>query len=812
MNAAKQLISGKKTNGTSRFLPSLFKPRKPKKHSSRPVYGLAFFIFVLAALSVLGGVQFRPQTILFVAGEIATQDVTADQNLLVEDTVSTLAKRKQVAELQPPVFDLSLTPIEHLQSRVAEIFTTIDAPESDNSDPDQLRWQISEALNTEISATTVKDWQQGIFRKTMREDVLPWLVERLISGVTADKTLLLQYRHGIVIRDLTTETETIRLELEGIPDIKDLRLDLANYIKGPLKLPLHMRRSITALLTPLLSPTLTLNREATNQRIKMATESIDPVYNHIKKGEIIVRQGERVTEEDQMQLQTLLSHKRQTVFPMRIAGLFIVSLMLGGGLAFAKPGRRISDVKNKDLYFTGLLLLLFGIGAKMLMLANGSLIDQAPTEMRGELLPLLFPVSGGMGLVAMIFGFKRCSVTSLILSFMCAVMTGGGMWLFLFYFIGSMLYVLLVKRAQTRSDIALSIFPHIAGLIFTWMGVAMFQRFEASQIWLGCLYVLGNGLLSLLVQFAVSPLIEMVFSYTTRFRLMELMNLEQPMLQELMLEAPGTYHHSLIVANMVEAGAKSIGANSLLCKVAALYHDMGKLSKPEYFIENQGRAKNPHDKIAPSMSTLVISTHVKRGVEMARQHRLGDEIADIIEQHHGTSLIRYFFNKAKEAGDNPREEDYSYPGPKPQTREAAIVMLADAVEASSRVLADPTPSRIRGHIDTIIKTIFAEGQLDESELTLRDLHTLSDSFHRILTGIFHRRIEYPDDKKDKSGSAKKGEDKQETKQGQKNGASKDSKDSKDTKDTKETPAASSSEAKDSLSASGSDKKTSNPLQ
>lgn len=805
MNASKQLISGKKTNGLRRFLPSFFKARKPRKASGRPVYGLVFFVFVLVGLSVLGGMQLRPQTVLFVAGEIATQDVTADQDLLVEDAVSTHAKRRQVAELQPPVFDLSLTPIEHLQSRVAEVFAMIDSPTSENSDPEQLRWIISESLNSEIAASTVRDWQEPSVRKIVRQDVLPWMEEQLISGVAVDKTLMLQYRHGIVVRDLTTATETIRLELAGVPDIRDLRNNLATYLKDTLKLPLSTRRSITALFTPLMAPTLTLNREVTNLRSRMATESIAPVYNQIKKGEIIVRQGERVTEEDQMQLQALISHKQQTMFPMRIAGLFIVSLMLGGGFAFAKPGRRISDVKNKDLYFTGLLLLLFGVGAKMLLFAHGSFGDASSADMRGELLQLLFPVSGGMGLVAMIFGFKRCSVTALILSFLCTAMTGGGLWLFLYYFIGSMLYVLLVKRAQTRSDIALSIFPHMAGLMATWIGVALFQRFDSGHIWMGCLYVLGNGLLSLLVQFAVSPLIEMVFSYTTRFRLMELMNLEQPMLQELMLEAPGTYHHSLIVANMVEAGAKSIGANSLLCKVAALYHDMGKLSKPEYFIENQGRAKNPHDKIAPSMSTLVISSHVKRGVEMARQHRLGDEIAGIIEQHHGTSLIRYFFNKAKEAGDNPREEDYSYPGPKPQTREAAIVMLADAVEASSRVLADPTPSRIRGHIDTIIKSIFAEGQLDESELTLRDLHTLTESFHRILTGIFHRRIEYPDDKKEKNGTAKKPEEKSEAKQEAKQPQKADEKN-----EPKETAADQTGKAATSLT--GSEKKSSNPLQ
>ena len=247
-----------------------------------------------------------------------------------------------------------------------------------------------------------------------------------------------------------------------------------------------------------------------------------------------------------------------------------------------------------------------------------------------------------------------------------------------------------------------------------------------------------------MVLFAVSPIIEMAFRYTTRFRLMELMNLEQPLLQELMVSIPGTYHHSLVVANMVEAGAKAVGANSLLCKVAALYHDVGKLAYPDYFIENQFNGPNRHDKLAPTMSALILGSHVKKGTELAAQHHVGDEIEDIIRQHHGTGLIRFFYNKAKELGENPRIEDYCYPGPRPQTREAAIVMLADAVEASSRTLSDPTPARIKNHIDTIIKGIFADGQLDESELTFKDLHKLAESFGRILTGLFHQRIAYPD--------------------------------------------------------------------
>lgn len=210
---------------------------------------------------------------------------------------------------------------------------------------------------------------------------------------------------------------------------------------------------------------------------------------------------------------------------------------------------------------------------------------------------------------------------------------------------------------------------------------------------------------------------------------------------------PGTYHHSLVVANMVEAGAKAIGANSLLCKVAALYHDAGKLQHPEYFIENQYGGPNKHDKLSPSMSTLILNAHVKKGVELAQANKLGQEIEDIIRQHHGTRCMRYFYQKALDAGETPHESDYCYPGPRPQTREAAVVMLADAVEASSRTLNDPTPARIKNHIDSIIKGIFSEGQLDESELTFKDLHKLSETFLRILTGMFHQRVAYPDAKK-----------------------------------------------------------------
>jgi len=246
----------------------------------------------------------------------------------------------------------------------------------------------------------------------------------------------------------------------------------------------------------------------------------------------------------------------------------------------------------------------------------------------------------------------------------------------------------------------------------------------------------------------------MIFGYTTDIRLLELVTMDQPLLKELMVQAPGTYHHSIIVGNMVEAAAKSIGANSLLAKVAAYYHDIGKIKKPIYFIENQFDSDNRHEKLAPSMSSLILISHVKEGVELAKQHGLGKPIIDIINQHHGTSLISFFYNKAQEARQKARTskgselppidiDDFRYPGPKPQTKEAGLVMLADVVEAACRSLTDPTPARIQGMVNRLINNVFSDGQLGQCELTLKDLHQIAKHFHQILATVHHRRIEYP---------------------------------------------------------------------
>jgi putative nucleotidyltransferase with HDIG domain len=241
------------------------------------------------------------------------------------------------------------------------------------------------------------------------------------------------------------------------------------------------------------------------------------------------------------------------------------------------------------------------------------------------------------------------------------------------------------------------------------------------------------------------PILEYSFKVTTDISLLELLDLDQPIMKTLMVTAPGTYHHSVIVGNLVESAAEAVGVNPLLARVSAYYHDIGKVKMPDYFIENQSGSISKHEKLTPHMSSMIIINHVKEGVELAKQYKIPEPIIDIIKQHHGTMLVSYFYQKAKDQKEDtsPVEEDYKYLGPKPQSRVAALVMMADAVEAASKVLTDPTPARITSLVDRIINHIFLDGQLDECELTLKDIHEIKKRFSYILTGIFHKRIDYP---------------------------------------------------------------------
>jgi len=258
-------------------------------------------------------------------------------------------------------------------------------------------------------------------------------------------------------------------------------------------------------------------------------------------------------------------------------------------------------------------------------------------------------------------------------------------------------------------------------------------------------YGIFNGFISTVLTMGLLPIFEYLFDITTDITLLELSDLNRPLLKRLTLEAPGTYHHSIVVGNLAEAAAKALGANPLLARVGAYYHDIGKIDKPEYFVENQMGVKSKHEKLSPSMSALILESHIKEGIELAEKEHLPKKVIDLVKEHHGTTLMTYFYKKALDKGGSKTEEgEYRYPGPKPRSKEAAILMLADVVEAASRTLEDPKPARIMSLIKKIIMDKFEQGELEECELTLKDLHIIEESFLPILIGVFHPRIDYPE--------------------------------------------------------------------
>ncbi|WP_051178704.1 HD family phosphohydrolase [Thermodesulfovibrio thiophilus] len=355
------------------------------------------------------------------------------------------------------------------------------------------------------------------------------------------------------------------------------------------------------------------------------------------------------------------------------------------------------------------------------------------------------PFAIGPLMVAILFDFHTAIIFSLILSLMT------GIWLKIsllpiYVFIGCLIGAFSLLKFKKRSDVInAGISVAIANIVCSIAILLIIDKFSFNSVYFSVIFSIINGFTISALCFLILPSLERLFNITTSVSLIELLDIDHPLMKQLSMEAPGTYHHSMIVGSLAEGAAEVVGVNPLFAKVASYYHDIGKVRMPDYFVENQKDYISKHEKLSPHLSSMIIIAHVKDGVELAEEFHLPEIIRDVIQQHHGTSLVTYFYQKAlKESENPPSEQDYRYPGPKPQTKLAALIMLADAVEASSRTLDDPTPARISGLIDKIIKNIFLDGQLDECEITLKDLSEIKNKFEYTLTGIFHRRISYPE--------------------------------------------------------------------
>ena len=413
---------------------------------------------------------------------------------------------------------------------------------------------------------------------------------------------------------------------------------------------------------------------------------------------------------------------------------------------FYRDVKRYRPALMSDIRKVVLLAFLLVLTIVVSQLARVVLLRLAHSfQLDSATVGFALPVAMGAMLVSLLLDFHLALAFSFIVSLLLGMVFVGDPFMPLYYFTTSIMAALYVIRCRKRTVVLRAAGMTAVVSFVAIIGIDLYRGEVATRL----VYDLSAGLLGAAVTAAIVsmtlPFFEAVFDIATDIKLLELLDPNQPLLKELVYKSPGTYHHSIVIGNLAEAATEAIGENPLLARVGAYYHDIGKVQKPEYFIENQHSAENKHDRLAPSMSSLIIANHVKEGVEMARQQKLPEVVIDIIRQHHGSSLITYFYQKARElqSGAAVSEQDYRYPGPRPRSKVAAIVMLADAVEAASRTLTEPTPQRIQALTKSVITRIFLDDQLSMCDLTLKDLREIAKSFNLVLNGIYHHRIDYP---------------------------------------------------------------------
>lgn len=486
---------------------------------------------------------------------------------------------------------------------------------------------------------------------------------------------------------------------------------------------------LAGVVQAVITPNLMLDRDKVDKLVEQARRLVQPVY--VEQGQIIVREKDLIQPEHYEVMNDLGLLGRRANYLAVLGVVVLVALLLAAMTVYICQFHPSLVNQQRLLILLGSTLLAGTCLAKAVSLfaweGTGYLI---PTALAGMLLAIL--LDSRLAVMAILF---LAVVVGLVMGqdakFVMVALSGGLAGIF------------SVSRVSQRMDLTRA--GLVVGLVnfITLIALGLFR----AEPFLLKFAVLGifNGLFSAILAIGLLPYLESLFGITSPIRLLELSNSNQPLLRRLLIEVPGSYHHSLIVGNLAEAAAEAVGGNALLARVGAQYHDIGKVRRPDFFIENQYSGENPHDNMTPAFSALIITSHVRDGVELARQGKLPQEIIDIIQQHHGTDIVRYFHHKAQEhaQGEPVEEKDFRYPGPRPQTKEAAIVMLADSVEAAVRSLQRPTPQCIEEMVRRMIRERLNDGQFDESDLTLKDLDRMAKAFVKVLTGIFHRRIEYP---------------------------------------------------------------------
>jgi len=701
-----------------------------------------------------------PMVMNFEVGDVANTTINSPVSFQMIDEVSTEEQRREAGERVLPVLDYDLNVFERVSSRLLNSFRILRSDWRDKSSSKLLRLEamkqkIDRHLNISCPEYLVSWLMQRGFSAQLETQILAvldqWFAEKIISKADYE---LLGHNATVSLRSLQRPDREVIIDKNDMLVLDEYDSLKMKDIRGLDQLSEEERDNLHSFAHLLLVPNIFYNSEDSFIRKKAAQILVPDVIMNIKRNQPVITEGNRITPKDLAVIHQIKGLQRENSPALKslFISLILVTLMLAAKSFFQHYSRQRFKVSGKDFIVMALILLGEVLFTKtFLFVTEGSILTRFGSVLPTELFLALAPLASGPMLVALLFtSGEVVFIFSIFLGVIIGMMAGQSYFWALSVWISGLAAARGVLSCKTRNDIY---FGGIRAGIVTAFVLGCWQivqNYQSPNVVRDFIFLVGagfsSGILSSMLAMIFIPILESLFNYTTDVKLLELSNLNHPLLKEMLIKCPGTYHHSMMVGSMVEAAAEEIGANPLLGKVMCYYHDIGKMSHASYFIENQKPGNNPHDHISPYMSKTLLVAHVKDGVEMGMSYKLGQPIIDGILQHHGTTLINFFYNKALDMvqeGETVAEGEFRYPGPKPQFREVALCMLADSIEAAARSLDEPTPARLQNIVRNIIQKKFLDGQLDECNLTLKDLTKVENAFVKILLGIYHQRIDYP---------------------------------------------------------------------
>ncbi len=692
-----------------RGLPSVFRSQKVRRA------GAALFFLLFLTLTVC--VDFFPQQVRLQVGQASPRTIKAPETITFEDRVKTEEARQRAAQMVARQYDFDPQVTVAVREEITDVMSAIrDVQQDENKNTQEKVEALKRTIPFALPADVLNTLAEGD----------PATTAAVEKGLTLMVTRAMESGQGVAEESLADTKRTLTEDVRDAGWSRSYELLARN------------------LVNTLLRPNAFYNAQRTDKLRQAAMDQVVPMQLTLLKGQKIIGEGEIVTSEHLVKLQAAGVLQPPVPFKTILGTMLLMVLLMGAVLFYIRREHREMYQNVGYLYMLGIIVLTVMVMGKVLVATQ---VTQWPEF--GKLMGYGVPVAAAGMLVAILLDFRLALIMVAVLAVLVGVMTGNDLRFALVGLLGGMAGVFSVSKLSQRTDLARAgVYVAVANILAILTVGLVTDTSWGLLLMSGLILGTANGLLSSVLANGALPFLESSFRITSAVKLLELANPSQPLLKRLLLEAPGTYHHSILVGNLAEAGAEAVGADTILVRVGAYYHDIGKIRRPYFFIENQLTTENPHDKITPGLSTLVLNAHVKDGVESAQEYKLPQAIVDIIEQHHGTSLITFFYHKALQQDEKNlvREEDFRYEGPKPQTREAALIMLADTVEAAVRSVSNPTPGQIEGLIRKVIKDKLADGQLDECNLNFRDLERIAAAFGRVFTGIYHHRIEYPDSK------------------------------------------------------------------